>query len=307
MKSRLTISMMLMLIAAVAVAQQARQPGRRTAPSYRTPPTHRDLKYGPYDRDLMDVWLAKSDKPTPVLVSIHGGGFRHGNKSVSPALLDECLKSGISVVAITYRFSQDAIAPASFLDSARAIQFIRSKAKEWNLDPSRMAGTGGSAGAGISLWLGFHDDLADPKSSDPVLRQSTRLTRIAVFNGQTSYDPRFLRELFPGAPTYKHPALAQLFGVDLDNLDDLPKEKYKLFEEVSALPHLTKDDPPVLLVYASDMEDTGIHSPRFGEVLKEKMDALGIECQVHSGIGRRNEEQTKLMMDFIKKHFGVSQ
>ena len=63
------------------------------------------MKYGPYARNVMDVWLAKSDKPTPVLVSIHGGGFRRGNKSVSPVLLAECLKSGISVVAITYRLS----------------------------------------------------------------------------------------------------------------------------------------------------------------------------------------------------------
>jgi acetyl esterase/lipase len=69
----------------------------------------------------MDVWIAKSDKPTPVLVSIHGGGFRGGNKTVSADLLRQCLDSGISVVAITYRFSSHAIAPASFLDSARNV------------------------------------------------------------------------------------------------------------------------------------------------------------------------------------------
>ncbi len=55
-------------------------------------PTHRDRKYGPHGRNVMDVWLAKSDKPTPVLVSIHGGGFRGGNKSVSAGILRECLE-----------------------------------------------------------------------------------------------------------------------------------------------------------------------------------------------------------------------
>src|SRR5262245_53716998 len=177
-------------------------------------PTHADVKYGPHERNVMDVWLAPSDKPTPVLVSIHGGGFRGGNKSVSPDLLRRCLESGISVAAITYRLSDQAIAPAQFLDSARAIQFLRYKAKEWNLDPKRVAATGSSAGAGLSLWLGFHDDLADPKSDDPVLRQSTRLTCMSVFNGQTSYDPRFIRDLFPGTDTYKVAALAQLYDVD---------------------------------------------------------------------------------------------
>jgi acetyl esterase/lipase len=88
-------------------------------------PTHENVKYGPHARNVMDVWLAKSDKPTPVLVSIHGGGFAKGDKRVSPDLLGRCLNSGISVVAITYRLSNEAIAPAQFLDSARAIQFVR--------------------------------------------------------------------------------------------------------------------------------------------------------------------------------------
>ena len=167
-------------------------------------------------------WQSRT-RPRRCLVSIHGGGFAKGDKSVSPELLRRCLDSEISVVAITYRFSNQAIAPAQFHDSARAIQFIRHKARQWNLDPTRVAATGNSAGAGISLWLGFHDDLADPNSEDPVLRQSSRLTCMSVFNGQTSYDPRFIRDLLPGSDTYKHPRLAQLFAVDLDKLDDLPQ------------------------------------------------------------------------------------
>ena len=74
-------------------------------------------------------------------------------------------------------------------------------------------------------------------------------------------------------------ALAQLFGVDLNKLDDLPQDKYRLFEEVSALPHLTNDDAPAALFYASDMDTPitsqgiGIHHPRFGKTLKEKREA----------------------------------
>jgi len=269
-------------------------------------PAHENVKYGPHARNVMDVWIAKSDRPTPVLVSIHGGGFAKGDKSVSADLLRRCLDSGISVVAITYRFSNEAIAPAQFLDSARAIQFIRHKAKEWNLDAKRMAATGSSAGAGLSLWLGFHDDLADPRSEDPVLRQSTRLTCMSVFNGQTSYDPRFIRDLFPGSDTYQHPRLAQLFDADLAKLDALPKEKYKLFELVSPINHLTKEDAPAQLIYSTNLEapiknqGIGIHHPKFGQVLKVRMDKLGIECQVHTRVGR--DKSTELTFGFIKKH-----
>ncbi|MFC1597554.1 alpha/beta hydrolase fold domain-containing protein, partial [Planctomycetota bacterium] len=290
---------------------QLRGQGRAGSRRPATPPTHRDVKYGPSDRNVMDVWLAESDEPTPVLVSIHGGGFRGGNKSVSGDLLSPCLESGISVVAITYRLSDEAIAPAQFLDSARAVQFIRHKARQWNLDPTRMAATGGSAGAGISLWLGFHDELADPDNKDPVLRESTRLTCMSVYNGQTSYDPRFIRDLFPDTDTYMHPALVQLYDADLEKLDDLSEEKYRLFEQVSALPHLTKEDAPAMLIYGAEMDTpitnqgVGIHHPLFGKVLKEKMDALGIECQVHTGTQRGNENWAKLTMDFVKKHLGV--
>ncbi|MGZ0174529.1 MAG: alpha/beta hydrolase fold domain-containing protein [Planctomycetales bacterium] len=299
-------------LAAMLTDEQRAKTRQRQRVQNRIPPTHANVKYGPFRRNVMDVWLAKSDKPTPVLVSIHGGGFRGGNKSVSDGILKESLDSGISVVAITYRLSDEAIAPAKFLDSARAIQFIRHNGKEWNLDPTRIAATGGSAGAGISLWLGFHEDVADPDNEDPVLRQSTRLTCMAVYNGQASYDPRFIRDLFPDTTTYKESALAQLFGVDLNKLDDLPQEKCRLFEEVSALPHLTKDDAPAALFYASKLETPitsqgiGIHHPRFGKALKEKMDELDIECEVHTGIPRGNE-WTKLTVDFVKQAFGMTE
>ena len=69
--------------------------------SGRQEPTHKDVKYGDHDRHLLDFWQAKSDKPTPVLVSIHGGGFSFGNRSVDGGLLQKCLASGSSVAAIT--------------------------------------------------------------------------------------------------------------------------------------------------------------------------------------------------------------
>src|SRR5262249_15051893 len=131
----------------------------------------------------------------------------------------------------------DAIAPAAFHDAARAIQFIRHKAKDWNIDPTRIAATGDSAGAGISLWLAFHDDLADPKNADPVLRESTRLTCAATKVGQTTYDPREIKKLFPDSNSYKAQWAEAFFGTKLDNLDNLPAEKYRLFEEVSPINH----------------------------------------------------------------------
>jgi hypothetical protein len=80
-------------------------------------------------------------------------------------------------------------------DGARAIQFLRLHAKEWNLDPQAVAAAGGSSGAGISLWIGFHDDLADSTAADPVQRQSTRMSAIGSVDGQASYDPWVIAKL----------------------------------------------------------------------------------------------------------------
>jgi acetyl esterase/lipase len=275
------------------------------------PPTFKNVKYGPHERNVLDFWQAKSEQPTPVLVSIHGGGFVAGNKSVQPQLLKDCLDNGISVAAINYRYSTQAIAPAPFQDGARAVQFLRSKSKDWNIDPKRFAATGGSAGAGISLWLGFHKDMADPKNDDPVLRQSTRLTCIFVFDGQTSYDPRFIRKLFPDKDIYKIGALQKLFDFNPNQLDNLPAEKYKLFEECSPITHVTKDAPPVLLFYGNpfDAEITnqgiGIHHPLFGKALKEKMDTLKIPCEVVAAGKRLDGGTPTRPIDFLREHLGM--
>ena len=288
----------------VATAQSKEKP-----PKYAVPPTHSDQKYGPHARHVYDVWLAESSKPAPILLSIHGGGFRSGNRGVNAKILKECLDNGISVVALTYRLSTDAIMPSSFDDVARAVQTIRYQSKAWNLDPERIASSGNSAGAGLSLWLAFHDDLAKPDSKDPVARESTRLTCAFVYEGQGSYDPRVIRGMFPGTDVWKHRAFSLMFGVDLEQLDSLPAEKYRLMELVSPIHHLTSDDPPVVLTYRRPFDvpitnqSIGIHHPDFGVMLKKQMDRLKIECHVYADGVSLDREPVMSEIEFLKQQF----
>ncbi len=242
-----------------------------------------NLSYGPHARNVLDL----SDKPTPLVIHIHGGGFTQGDKSqVGRMILEGCLNNEISVASINYRYSTQAPYPALMSDSARVVQFLRLHAAEYNLNPKAFAATSGSAGAGISLWIGFHNDVADPASSDPVLRQSTRLSSMYVTNAQTTYDPRTIATLI-GEETARHNALRLLFDVK-PSVDVLKAaDRFRIYEDGSAETYLSAGDPPAFLNYSQsntplppETPNIGIHHPKFGYFLKERMDELGIECKV---------------------------
>ncbi len=288
--------------------RKAKQAANRPAS---VPPTFTDIKYGASDANVLDLWLAKTDKPTSLLINIHGGGFRGGSKSQFNAfLLDSCLKSGISFASVEYRLSGEAGYPAQMHDCARAVQFLRSNAKKWNLDPKRFAATGGSAGAGISVWLAFHDDLANPKSSDPVLRESTRLTCALVGGLQSTYDPREIRKIVPGN-AYDVSPIKSLFGLpttwnwDTDKIDAALDARLK---DASPITHLTKDDAPVFVFHNQSNNVPGnIHHANFGKYLKEQMDKAGVECVHHMDTDYAGgfREQSNDMFEWMKKHFGM--
>jgi acetyl esterase len=249
-------------------------------------PDHADVRYGPHERNVLDVWVAEGRAPAPLAIYYHGGGFRGGDKrTLNPELLAKLRASGIAVAAANYRLSDTAIYPAQMLDSARALQFLRLNAARYNIDPTRVGAFGGSAGAGISQWLAFHEDLADPGNPDPVLRQSTRLRAVAPFAAQSSYDPRVIRKLMNTDQV--HPALVALFGMSSPADTDNPKF-FPLFEDSSPINHLSAGDPPILVYFpqandplpANSTGQVHIHHPKFGFVLKEKADSLGVECTI---------------------------
>ena len=292
---------------AAFLAKHLKRQGHERHPA----PDYGNVSYGPHGRNVLDVWLAKSDEPTPLVIFIHGGGFVGGDKSgMDPALLRMYREEGFSVASINYRYSTQASYPAPMYDGARAVQFLRAHAKSLNLNPAKFASTGGSAGAGISLWIGFRDDMADPDSADVVSRQSTRLRAMAVNGAQAVYDPRQIRDLISDV-TARHPALPMLFGVPASEIYD--NRHGSLFEHGSAATYLTKDDPPAYLYYAEPRgpvaadakPGTGIHHIKFGHFLKEKMDKLGIDSVVRHTDELGPEPRAKLneeMLAFLKKY-----
>ena len=272
-------------------------------------PTVSEIAYGKHDRNVLDFWKAESDSPTPVAFVIHGGGWKGGSKERLDRFADPnaLLKAGISVVAINYRYVTSTEKPpvkAPLHDAARALQFVRSKANAWNLDKKRIGAAGGSAGACSSLWLAFHDDLADPKSKDPVARESSRLSCAAVTGAQTTLDPKQMVEWTPNSRYGGH-----AFG--LRSFADFLKQREKILPwigEYSPYALVTKDDPPVYLIYRTppaigkDQKDP-THTSNFGVKLLEHCKSKGVACELfYPGLPNvKHDNPTAFLISQLKR------
>ena len=244
-----------------------------------------DVPYGSDALQKMDVYLPTGMRPTGVLIELHGGGWRRGHKGhleLYSGLIEKVLESGIAVVSANYRLTPRSIWPAQVEDAARVIQFVRSKASEWNLDPERVALIGGSAGAHLSLWVGLHDDLADPQSDDPVQRQSTRVSGIVDCWAPTDLTRA---ELVGRA----REAIPQLLGTTPEEWGT-PRFA-ALLREASPISFVSADDPPVLIVHTEplkelpaepDWKTPDVHSILYGQLLEQRIKSVGGQAELIS-------------------------
>ncbi|HBC87073.1 MAG TPA: lipase [Lentisphaeria bacterium] len=248
-------------------------------------PTILDVKYGSRTNQTLDLYQAKSDKPAPLVVFFHSGGFYNGDKNeVNP---QGFLQSGISVAAVNYTLISEKPLPQALHDAARAIQFLRHNAGKYGIDKIRICAYGYSAGGCISVWLALHDDMVNPKSSDPVEWESSRILAAAGWDAQTALDPDTLRKWAGEAMLNPRTGLPGRFGAD--SLAELEGPQFSnAVRESSAVQHLDAKDSPLFLSYEhASRPVTGetplsivIHNPLFGVKFKEATGKAGLECHV---------------------------
>lgn len=290
----------------LARRQAAEKARRAAAEANQLKPSLADVPYGPHPRNVLDFWVSKSTRPAPLVVFIHGGGFRAGGKESwrSHPLLAEMVNSGMACAAINYRFLDTAPIQTILLDCAHAVQFLRSKAGDWNIDKTRIAAMGSSAGAGTSLWLATHDDVAQPGSGNPVLKESSRVSCAVLSGTQATYDvtkwESFLGPLKPGfwadgeVPLfYGFKSMAQLAA---------PGAR-EILHECDMLAWISKDDAPVCISNPLDVKEPSsrnewLHCTRHAREVKKQYDAMGVECVLV-----QDEKDPKTQFgDFIRRH-----
>ncbi|MFK7767713.1 MAG: alpha/beta hydrolase fold domain-containing protein [Mariniblastus sp.] len=266
---------------------------KKPAPQYDASvpkPTLTEIRYGEHKRQVMDFWKADSSKPTPLVFVIHGGGWRGGSKEIVHRFVDVAalLKANISVVAINYRYvtqakGEDQKPPVQvpLNDAAKALQFVRSKSEQWNIQKNRIGAAGGSAGACSSLWLAYHDDLAEQDSDDLIARESTRLWCAAVKGAQTTLDPEQMKTWTPNSKYGAH-----AFG--LGSFKEFLAKREQILpwiEEYSPYALVSRDDPPVYLFYFSkpsigQKQKDPTHTSNFGVKLQEHCKANAVACEL---------------------------
>ena len=262
-----------------------------------------DVRYGDAERNVFDIYLPESDEPTPLVIYFHGGAYVQGDKNdVSAEDIRAFLEAGIAFATINYSFidieppydDEGVIKP--LLDSARALQFLRYHYQSLNLDPEQVASYGISAGASTSLWLGTHDDLADPDNADPVLRESSRLKAVGALYTQGTLN--FLRwqeilapvvePIFPdtnlltvAAALGAEPLLFAATGTD--SLEELESpEKLPYMENIDVIGLMDAGDAPIYAyndsnIFQGDLLNLFLHHALHVIAIHERAQEVGLE------------------------------
>jgi len=275
--------------------------------------TYANEKYGPHKRNTFDIWLADSEKPTPLVMYIHGGGFVGGDKSRYYDSQDwiRFLEKGVSVATINYRFMNEPPYGilASMTDSKRCLQYIRLNAEKYNISKDRIACSGGSAGAGTSLWLAFSEDMAIIDNKDFVLRESTKITCAGAFATQSTYDILQWSDIL-NLPLNTTPeelqAIARAFGIKSANGINL-YEQTEIRNELDFLSKMNKNSAPFFVYNRREggiptNDDELQHHPVHAKALKEQAEKVGLEAIVYAPeIGIVDESGKDLVEFFIEK------
>lgn len=109
----------------------------------------------------LDLYLPDAAAPAPVILQLHGGGWRVGSRSAFSPLasqaqsFDRIVAAGFAVVAADYRLSGEAVFPAQVTDVEKAFEWIAEHAAEHGIDPSRIVIWGGSAGGTLAALVGL--------------------------------------------------------------------------------------------------------------------------------------------------------
>ena len=276
---------LLTAVVASAAAQAPADGGRQT---------HKDVAYGDHERQKLDVFVPKSEKPLPLIIWVHGGGWEAGSKDGNPATL--FLGKGYAVAGVNYRLSKHAAYPAQLHDVKSAVRYLRASAAKYNLNPDKFGVWGASAGGHLVALLGTTAEVKELEGDGKHKEVSSRVQAVCDWFGPTDLTKLAL----PGGSTN---AVTRLLGGD-------GAAKKDVAATGNPINYVTKDDAPFLILHGT--KDPLVPLSQ-SEMLHESLKKAGVpsELIVVAGAGHGDAkfrepfttgEHKNAMSDFFEKY-----
>jgi acetyl esterase/lipase len=304
-KTRQTLIVILVFMGAMSIQAQ---PGKPNTSQIKN--KWLDVAYATASQaQKLDIYLPEEGNgPFPVIVSIHGGAFKGGDKAdgqLTPML--EGLKKGYAVISINYRLSGEAIFPAQIYDVKAAIRWIRANAKQYKLNPDKIAVWGGSAGGHLSAMAGTSGnvkELEDLSMGNPT--QSSRVLAVVDWFGPTDFlkmDEQLKASGVKNPQTHSIPNSpeSELIG---KNLADAPE----LVRKANPETYITPDDPPFLIQHGRIdhlvpyQQSENLAAKLIPVIGKEKVTFEILENNDHGGPGFTSTQNIEKVFVFLDKY-----
>jgi acetyl esterase/lipase len=218
----------------------------------------------------LDLYIpAGATEPLPLIIWIHGGAWKAGNKGAINSCVN-VLKHGYALASVEYRLSGEAIFPAAIEDCKAAVSFLRLHAKKYKLDPENFGVWGSSAGGHLVALLGTTNDVMDfdthpvTKEASPTVQAvcnwfgPTDFLRMNDVAGRMDHNaPDSPESLFIGVPIQDHPEKVQL---------------------ANPITYVSPSDPPMLLMHG-DKDGLVIYNQ--SELLYAALQKAGVSSHLY--------------------------
>ena len=271
----------------------------------------RDIVYARVgDRDLpLDIYVPdKVAKPMPVIIWVHGGGWKGGSKGGISRPIG-ALSRGYALISVEYRLSGEAIWPAQIEDCKAAVRWTRANAKKYGLDPDRIGAWGSSAGGHLVAMMGVAADVTKFDKHKKHADVSARVQAVCDWFGPTDFiqmdahRPEGARLVHddPGSPE------SRLVG------GPIQEEPYRsICADANPITYVTKDDSPILIMHGDMDMSVPVHQ---SELFYKSLKKAGVDATFYvvkgGGHGFRDakkdtpEDLSNMALDYFDKQFGV--
>ena len=265
----------------------------------------KDINYvtSGHPRQKLDLFIPtlKSGKPFPLIIYIHGGAWKSGDKRAAP--VEEFLRSGFAVASVNYRLSQHAKFPAQLEDCRNAVKWLRDQARKYHIDPNQFGAFGSSAGGHLVCLLGTHTET----KTEPGPQQLGRPTKPTVANSRVQAVCSWF------GPT-EFLTMNQQSGADSVIDHDAPnspeslliggalQDNQTLAKIASPLSYVSQDDPPFLIMHGDRDRLVPVEQSR---QLHSQLVNAGVDCKLivvqGAGHGLNREEHLPTVIRFFQE------